>query len=70
MPSDAEHSPVGAVGRVIIPIPANGPGEVLVPLRGGSEAFAAWADEPIGKHVRILVTEMMSARSVIVVPFP
>ncbi|HEX3541607.1 MAG TPA: hypothetical protein VHT75_14325 [Acidimicrobiales bacterium] len=53
-----------------IPIPANGPGEVLLPVRGGTEAFAAWADQPIAKHERVLVVEATSARSVIVTPFP
>lgn len=61
---------VGVIGRVTIPIPANGPGEVLLPVRGGTEAFAAWADQPIAKHERVLVVEATSARSVIVTPFP
>jgi len=67
---DAEDSLVGAIGRVTVPIPATGPGEVLVPVRGGTEAFAAWSDEPIAKDTRVLVVECTSARSVIVTPFP
>jgi hypothetical protein len=70
VPREADQSPVGAVGRVTIPIPADGPGEVLVPVRGGSEAFAAWADQPIPRHAQVLVVEHTSARSVVVVPFP
>jgi hypothetical protein len=69
-PSDAEHSVIGALGRVTVPIPADGPGEVLLPVRGGTEAFAAWSDQPIDKHTRVLVIEITSARSVIVTPFP
>ncbi len=61
---------VGVIGRVTVPIPADGPGEVLLPVRGGTEAFAAWSDEPIPKHARVLVVECTSARSVIVTPFP
>jgi hypothetical protein len=61
---------VGVIGRVTIPIPANGPGEVLLPVRGGTEAFAAWSDQPIDKHAKVLVIESTSARSVIVTPFP
>jgi hypothetical protein len=61
---------VGVIGRVTIPIPANGPGEVLLPVRGGTEAFAAWSDQPIAKHERVLVIECTSARSVVVTPFP
>ncbi|MCX4750248.1 hypothetical protein OG455_32850 [Kitasatospora sp. NBC_01287] len=67
---DAEESPVGAVGWVTVSIPADGPGEVLVPVRGGSEAFAAWADVPIGRNTQVMVTDRISARSVLVVPFP
>jgi hypothetical protein len=58
------------IGRVTIPIPVNGPGEVLLSVRGGTEAFAAWSDEPIPKHAKVLVVEVTSARSVIVTPFP
>jgi hypothetical protein len=70
MESDAEQSVVGAVGRVTVPIPKTGPGEVLVPVRGGTEAFAAWSDEPIAKDTRVLIIECTSARSVVVTPFP
>ncbi|MFJ6215782.1 hypothetical protein ACIQGZ_20985 [Streptomyces sp. NPDC092296] len=67
---DAEQSPVGAIGRVTVPIPADGPGEVLLPVRGGTEAYAAWSDTPIAKHVRVIVVDSTSARSVVVQPFP
>ena len=70
MPADADESLVGTIGRITVPIPADGPGEVLLPVRGGSEAFAAWSDEPVPKHTRVLVIETSSARSVIVTPFP
>lgn len=69
-PSDVDQTVVGAVGRVTVPIPAGGPGEVLIPVRGGTEAFAAWSDQPIDKHTRVLVIDATSARSVVVTPFP
>jgi hypothetical protein len=69
-PSDPDQSVIGAVGRVTVSIPADGPGEVLLPVRGGTEAFAAWSDEPIAKNARVLVIETTSARSVMVTPFP
>jgi hypothetical protein len=68
--ADAEQSLVGTIGRVTVPIRVGLPGEVLLPVRGGTEAFAAWADEPIEKHARVLVIECTSARSVVVTPFP
>jgi membrane-bound ClpP family serine protease len=69
MSTNAEQSLVGTIGRVTVPIPAGGAGEVLLPVRGGTEAFAAWAEEPIAKHTRVLVVESTSARSVVVTPF-
>ena len=53
-----------------VPIPTGAPGEVLIPIRGGSESFAAWADEPVAKHQQVLVTDVLSGRSVVVTPFP
>ena len=66
----AAESLVGMIGRVTVSIPANGPGEVLLPVRGGSEAFAAWSDEPIPRHSRVIVVDALSARSVLVMPSP
>jgi hypothetical protein len=64
----ARENLLGKVGRVTVSIPVNGPGEVLLPVRGGSEAFAAWSDEPIARHRRVVVVECISARSVFVTP--
>lgn len=61
---------VGLIGRVTVPIPANGLGEVMLPVRGGTEAFAAWSDRSIEKHAQVLVVEYPSGRSVVVTPFP
>jgi len=61
---------VGTVGHVTVPITTSLPGEVLLPIRGGTEAFAAFADEPIAKHARVVVVECRSARSVTVTPCP
>ncbi|HEY4464127.1 MAG TPA: hypothetical protein VGN41_15785 [Streptosporangiaceae bacterium] len=53
-----------------VSIPADGPGEVLLAVRGGSEAFAAWSEEPVPRHSRVVVIDCLSARSVLVMPFP
>jgi hypothetical protein len=66
--SGTEESLIGKIGRVTVSIPRNGPGEVLLPVRGGSEAFAALSDEPIPRHSRVVVIEALSARSVVVTP--
>ena len=59
---------IGEVGYVSIPIPDRGPGEVILPVRGGTEAYAAWSPKPIPKHAKVVVVEDRSARSVTVVP--
>jgi hypothetical protein len=68
--SEAYEGLLGQVGYVSVPIPADGPGEVIVSVRGGTEAFAAWAEEPIEKHARVVVIDERSARSVTVSRFP
>lgn len=47
-----------------------GPGEVVVQVRGGSEAFLAWSDEPLAKGTRVLVVESRGHRAVDVMAFP
>ena len=61
---------VGTIGHVSVPITPTRPGEVVLPVRGGTEAFAAFSDEAIAKHSRIVVIECRSARSVTVTPCP
>ncbi|MEV7959429.1 hypothetical protein ACFVZR_28225 [Streptomyces sp. NPDC058316] len=63
-------SPVGAIGRVTVPIPPDGPGEVLVAVRGGSEAYTAWSTTSIDRDVRVVVVDSVSARGVIVERLP
>ena len=66
----ADGDLIGEVGYVSVPIPPGKPGEVMLSVRGGTEAFAAWADEPIAKHARVVVVDERSARSVTVTPLP
>jgi hypothetical protein len=53
----SEGTLIGIVGRVTVSIPARGPDEVLLPVRGGSEAFArtvgvdATARDPVAHRV-------------------
>jgi hypothetical protein len=70
MTADKRDGLLGAVGRVTVSIPASGPGEVLIPVRGGTEAFAAWSDEPVARHTRVIVVDCISPRSVFVTPLP
>ncbi len=68
MAGDVDQGLVGTIGWVTVPILAGHPGEVMLPVRGGIEAFAAWADQPVAKNTRVVVTECRTARSVSVSP--
>lgn len=57
------------MGRVTVPIPLGGPGEIVVSIRGGTERFAAWCDEAVAKHTPVVIVDRRSARSVDVTPF-
>jgi len=46
-----------------------GPGEVLVRVRGGSEAFIAWSAEPLPRGASVLVIESRGHRAVDVSPW-
>jgi hypothetical protein len=61
---------VGTVGTVTLAILPTRPGEVMLPVRGGTEAFTACADEPIAKHARVMVIECLTGRTVTVTPYP
>jgi len=61
---------IGLVGHLTVSVPPGGPGEVVVAIRGGTECFAAWADEPIAKYTRVVIVEERSPRSVTVTPMP
>ena len=61
---------IGTVGMVTVPIDPGRSGEVILPVRGGTEAFAAYSDEPIAKNSRVVVVECLSGRSVMVTPCP
>jgi membrane protein implicated in regulation of membrane protease activity len=61
---------VGCVGPLIIATRGSaGPGEVLIKVRGGSEAYRAWSDEPLPKGSSVLVVNARGLRAVDVVPW-
>ncbi len=66
--NELDQDLMGTIGWMTVPISEDHAGEVLLPVRGGTEAFAAWADQPIAKHTRVVVVECRSARSVTVTP--
>jgi membrane protein implicated in regulation of membrane protease activity len=65
---NTDDSPAGKTGYVTVAIPGRGrPGEVRVAIRGGSEAFIAYADEPIERGKEVIVIGDRGARSVDVI---
>jgi hypothetical protein len=68
VPDDAV---IGCVGVLHVGTRGQGgPGEAVVQVRGGSEAFLAWSEEPLAKGTRVLVVESRGQRAVDVVAFP
>ena len=61
----ANVSAIGCIGKIIVATRGGaGPGEVLVQIRGGSEAFIAWSQEPLPKGTTVLVIDERGNRSV------
>jgi len=63
-----DESSVGCVGVLLVGTRGRGgPGEVLIKIRGGSEAFLAWSDQPLPKGATVLVVESRGSRAVDVI---
>jgi hypothetical protein len=61
----ADISPLGRIGVLLIGTRGpDGPGEVLLKIRGGSEAYLAFSDEPLPKGATVLVIESRGERAV------
>ena len=60
-----DESLIGSIGVLSIATRgAAGPGEVMVKIRGGSEAFIAWSAEPIPRGSTVLVINNRGTRTV------
>ncbi len=63
-----DEAAIGCVGVLIVATRGSaGPGEVLVKIRGGSEAYLAWSDEPLRAGASVLVIDSRGARAVDVI---
>jgi hypothetical protein len=60
---------VGKSAYVTVAIPG-GPqaGEVLVRVRGGTESYIAYADQPVGLGAQVVVVANRGARTLLVTP--
>ncbi len=65
---ERDESSIGCVGVLTVATRGgDGPGEVLIRIRGGSEAFLAWSDKPLPRGATVLVVESRGARAVDVI---
>jgi len=61
----ADQSAVGCFGELIVATRGSaGPGEVLVKMRGGTEAYLAWSEEPLPRGTTVLVFNSRGERTV------
>jgi hypothetical protein len=66
----SDESAVGCVGRLIVATRGgDGPGEVLLKMRGGTEAYLAWSEQPLPKGASVLVFNARGERTVDVMEF-
>lgn len=60
-----DQSLIGSIGVLTVATRGQaGPGEVLLKVRGGREAYLAWSIEPIRRGATVLVVESRGARAV------
>ena len=65
---EVPESVVGKTAHVTVAITGGArPGEVLVRVRGGSESYIAYADEPVDEGVQVVILADRGARSLMVV---
>ncbi|MGH7911970.1 MAG: hypothetical protein ACREQM_07040 [Candidatus Dormibacteraceae bacterium] len=64
------QTPVGLDGTVVTPTRGkDGPGEVELRIRGGTELFIARSDEPLAKGQPVLCVQAIGARTIVVTPW-
>ena len=58
------------MGKVIVATRgSDGPGEVLVKVRGGTEAYLAWSEEPLARDTPVIVFDSRGDRTIDVMQF-
>ena len=63
-----DEAAIGTIGVLTVATRGSaGPGEVRIKIRGGSERFLAWSENPLPKGATVLVIDYRGARAVDVV---
>lgn len=67
--SGADTSPVGLSGVITVATQgSDGPGEVAIAIRGGTESFLARSQRPLARGTEVVVVAVGGPRSVVVYP--
>jgi hypothetical protein len=68
--SGSDVSPIGLAGRIVTATRGqDGPGEVELRIRGGTETFLARSAEPLARGQAVIVLSTLGPRTVIVAPW-
>jgi len=60
-----DDSAIGCTGKLTVATRgAAGPGEVLVKMKGGTEAYLAWSEQPLARGTAVLVFNSRGERTV------
>ena len=63
-----DETSIGRIGVLTVATRGgDGPGEVHIKIRGGTETFLAWSEKPLPKGATVLVTESRGTRAVDVI---
>ncbi len=63
-----DETGIGSVGILSVGTRGgDGPGEVRIKIRGGSESFLAWSEKPLPRGATVLVIDSRGARAVDVI---
>ena len=66
-----DESALGSIGVLTIGTRGTaGPGEALLKVRGGTEAYIAWSERPLPRGTQVLAVTARGPRTVEVVPWP
>ena len=63
-----DETSIGRIGVLTVATRGgDGPGEVHIKIRGGTETFLAWSERPLPRGATVLVVESRGARAVDVI---
>ncbi len=68
--SASDHSPIGLAGRIVTATRGvDGPGEVELRIRGGTEVFIARSADRLARGQAVIVLATLGPRTLVVAPW-